>query len=267
MPMPTLRIDDPADPRLQSFADLPRRAAGEAAVVEGEIAVARVLDSAHPVAAVLCTPAHHARLADALPEDLPTYVAEAAVIRGVVGFDFHRGCLALVPRPAGPSPEALAEALPPGPALVLVAEGLADPANLGAVIRCARGFGAAAVLHGRGADPWSRRAIRAAMGLSFSLPVVGCDDVPGAVDRLREALGPGSRTVAAVVQPGAIPLSRYRPAARTVLMVGSEGAGRSAPLRARADDAVTIPLAERVDSLNVAAATAVLLWTLGSAAR
>lgn len=270
--MPVHRIDDPGDPRLRPFAQLPRRRReqdGEGTVVvEGEIAVVRALASDHPVQALLVTPAHRARLGEAIPAAVPVYEGDAALVRAVVGFDFHRGCLALMPRPAPAPLEAIVagivEASPPGPIRVLVAEGLADPANLGAVIRNARAFGVALVLHGRGADPWSRRAIRAAMGLSLSLPVVGCEDLPAAVDRVRRALGPSARAVAAVVQPEAVPLFDYHPAGRAIVMVGNEGAGLSAPLRARADDAVTIPLSPGVDSLNVAAATAVLLWSLRS---
>ncbi len=100
------------------------------------------------------------------------------------------------------------------------------------------------------------------MGLGFSLPVVGCEDLAGAVVAVREALGAGARTVAAVVQPGAVALGRYVAPSRAVLLVGNEGAGLSESLRVLADDAVTIPLAPGVDSLNVAAATAVLLWSL-----
>lgn len=265
--MPVHRVDDPEDPRLRPFAQLPGRPSGDTVVVEGQIAVARALQSAHPVRALLLTPTHRARLDRAIPPPLSVYEAPAALVRAVVGFDFHRGCLALISRPVTPPPDAIARALPEGPARVLVAEGLADPANLGAVIRNARAFGVDLVLHGRGADPWSRRAIRAAMGQSLSLPVIGCEDLPAAVSRVRRALGPGTRTVAAVVQPGATPLSDYRPGPRWVLMVGNEGAGLSEPLRAQADDAVTIPLAPGVDSLNVAAATAVMLWSLGSAGR
>ena len=100
------------------------------------------------------------------------------------------------------------------------------------------------------------------MGLGFSRPVVACDDLPAAVVAVREGLGPGTRTVAAVVGEGAVPLSRVRPPSRVVLLVGNEGAGLSGPLRALADERVTIPLAPGVDSLNVAAATAVLLWSI-----
>lgn len=264
--MPAYVVSEPGDPRLSAFAELPRRGEGSATiVVEGEIAVARALASEHPVRAVLLTPSHRARLGVAIPAGVDVLEAEAALVRAVVGFDFHRGCVAVMDRPRSPTQGELTarvRAWPAGPRRVLVAEGLADPVNLGAVIRNARAFGVDLVLHGGGADPWSRRAIRAAMGHGFSLPVVGGEDLRAMVVVIREALGPGARTVAAVVQPGAVPLPSYRAPERVVLLLGNEGAGLSEPLRTLADDAVTIPLAEGVDSLNVAAASAVLLWAL-----
>lgn len=258
-------VRDLGDPRLLAFARLPGRDEGETIVVEGEIAVARALASEHPVRAVLTTPSHRARLGPLVPAGVEVLEAEAALVRQVVGFDFHRGCLAVMDRPRDPTLAELGariRAWPAGPRRVLVAEGLADPANLGAVIRSARALGVDLVLHGGGADPWSRRAIRAAMGHGFGLPVVRAADLPAAVAAVRRSLGPGARTVAAVVQEGAVPLPGYRAPARMVLLVGNEGVGLSPPLRALADDAVTIALAPGVDSLNVAAAAAVLLWAL-----
>ncbi len=265
--MPIERVSDAEDPRLQPFAGLKTRGPDGRVVVEGEIAVARALASRHPVDALLLTPGHRERLGDAIDPSLMVYEAEAALVREVVGFDFHRGCLAVMPRPVAPSLEALGRGVLPGPALAVVAEALADPVNVGALIRNAAAFGALAVVLVGGADPWSRRAIRASMGLSFSFPVIRCEEVGAAVDELRRAMGETTRTVAAVVQSGAVALPDYRPAWRTVLLVGNEGAGLSSALRAQADDAVTIPIAPGVDSLNVAAATAVLLWTLRWASR
>lgn len=258
--MPTSSVREPDDPRLAPFVEL-RRARAEEIVVEGEIAVARALSSTHPISALLLTPSHHERLRSRLPESLPVLVVEAALLREVVGFRFHRGCVAVMPRPRAPSLErALERLVDRGPRLVVVAEGLADPVNLGAIIRNARAFGADLVLHGGGADPWSRRAIRAAMGLGFSLPVLEPDDLAAAVERVRARLG--ARAVAAVVDDDAVLLPAYSPPSRAVLLVGNEGAGLSASLRSIADDAVTIPLHPEVDSLNAAAATAVLLWAL-----
>lgn len=262
--MPTTQVDDPANPRLHAFADLKRPRRPDNIVVEGEIAVARALRSTHPIDSLLLTPAHHARLVAAMPEawaeTLPVFVAEAAVVREIVGFDFHRGCLAAMPRPVSPALSSVVGGDPTEPWCVLVCEGLADPANLGAIIRNARAFGVRAVVHGGGADPWSRRAIRAAMGLCFSLPIIESRDLVDDVAALTTHAD--VRTVAAVVGPSAVPLDRYEASPRTVLMMGNEGAGLSASLRNLADDAVTIPLDPDVDSLNVAAATAVLLWAL-----
>lgn len=270
--MPTRPVREAGDPRLRPFVDL-RHASPDSIpdsiVVEGEIAVARALASPHPVRAILLTPTHHARLRDAIPEAVEVLVAEAALIREVVGFRFHRGCLAVMDRPRPPAPSELLPriAAGEGPRVVLVAEGLADPANLGAVIRNARGLGVDLVLHGRGADPWSRRAIRAAMGLGFSLPVLACDDPATAAVEVRRALGPAARVVAAVVGPGAVPLPAWQPPSRVVLLLGNEGQGLSPALLALADERVTIPLAPGVDSLNVAAATAVLLWSISATRR
>lgn len=266
--MPSFPVHERDDPRLRAFADLPqgqRERDRDTIVVEGELAVARALGSEHPVRAILLTPQHRARLGVEIPDDVLVLEASAPLVREVVGYPFHRGCVAVMDRPRALLPAELHErvaAWPAGPRRVLVAEHLADPANLGAVIRNARAFGVDLLLHGRGADPWSRRAIRGAMGLGFSLPVVSCDDLPAAVVAVKQALGPQARAAAAVVQPGAIPLQSYAAPSRLVLMVGNEGTGLSEPLRALCDDAVTIPLAPGVDSLNVAAATAVLLWSL-----
>ncbi|WP_266218686.1 TrmH family RNA methyltransferase [Paraliomyxa miuraensis] len=262
-------VRDPADPRLRPFEALRERGVTETIVVEGELAVERALRSEHPVRALLLTPGHRERLEAAIPAGVEVLQAEAALLREVVGFDFHRGCLAVMERPRMPPLGAVVSRIAggDGPRTVVVAEGLADPANLGAVIRNARAFGVDLLLHGRGAQPWSRRAIRAAMGLCFSLPVIGCEDLPAAVHEVQRGLGPGARTVAAVVGEGASALGEWRAPSRVVLLVGNEGAGLSEPLRARADACVTIPLAPGVDSLNVAAATAVLLWSLRSPSR
>ena len=100
------------------------------------------------------------------------------------------------------------------------------------------------------------------MGLGFSLPIVESRELPQTVDELREGMGPETRVVAAVVGPGSVDVARYRAPQRAIVLVGNEGGGLSPALQKRADDALTIPLAPGVDSLNVAAATAVMLWAL-----
>lgn len=259
--MPVVDIEDVDDPRVAGFRGLTRERWPESIAVEGHIAVERALGSRYPVAELLTTPAGYERLRDRVARPVCVWRAPPGVLRTIVGFDFHRGCIARMPRPAPPSAAELATALS-STGLVLIAEGLADPANLGAAIRNAAAFGAGAVLSAGGADPWSRRAIRAAMGLGFGLPILHTDGLPTVVAQLRATTG--ARVAAAVLRPESITLWDYRPRWGTIVLVGNEGAGLSPEMLAMADDAVTIPLSPGVDSLNVAAATAVLLWSLRS---
>ena len=166
------------------------------------------------------------------------------------------------PPPLGPvlGASSLDSALAGAAWTVLLVQGLADPANLGSIIRSARAFAVdLVVLDRRGADPLSRRAIRGAMGHVFAQPLALAHDLPAALALLR---GRGAAVWAATVGPRARPLGAAPRPDRLVVMVGNEGAGLPEPLRAAADAEVTIPLAPAVDSLGVAAATAVLLHAL-----
>lgn len=148
-----------------------------------------------------------------------------------------------------------------GPAwTVLLVQGLADPANLGSILRSARAFAVDLVLlDPRGADPLARRAVRAAMGHVFAQPLALAHDLAGAAGLMRTR---GAGVWAATVGPRARPLDAVSRPDRLLLMVGNEGIGLPEGLRAAADVEVTIPLAAAVDSLGVAAATAVLLHAL-----
>lgn len=151
-----------------------------------------------------------------------------------------------------------------GPAwTVLLVQGLADPANLGSILRSARAFAVDLVLlDPRGADPLARRAVRAAMGHVFAQPLALAPDLSCAAGQLRAR---GAGVWAATVGPRARPLDAVSRPDRLLLMVGNEGLGLPEGLRAAADVEVTIPLAAAVDSLGVAAATAVLLHALAGA--
>jgi TrmH family RNA methyltransferase len=142
------------------------------------------------------------------------------------------------------------------PAVVLVLDAVQDPGNFGTLARTAEALGAAGLVALPGTvDPWNPKSVRAAMGSTFRLPVVEAE-----WDALAPWLrGQGARTLAAVV--GGEPLGEERPR-RAALVLGNEGAGVGEQTRARADRAVGIPLRGRAESLNVAAAGAVLLYEL-----
>ncbi len=276
-----MRIERPDDPRLGDYIELRELGHQPEArrfVAESAFAVERLLASGFEVRSVLGTAGHLGRLAPVLAgrPEVEVYEAEQGVIGETVGFNFHRGVAACGVRPPalrwdGVSEETDRSALTVWTdvlarprAQVLVAQGLHDPANVGSIIRSARAFGVDLVaLDRRGADPLSRRAIRAAMGNVFAQPVVGIHDLAGA---LAEARRSGAQVLAATVGPRARPLGTERRAARRVLLVGSEGFGLPEALLRTADEEVTIPIAAGVDSLGVAAATAVLLYGLARGA-
>lgn len=279
---PATLLTDPRDPRLDPFRDLAAavrrrraalagrvpRAGDDLVVVEGEIPVGRLLAAGWEARTVLATPAHRATLAPlldpAVARGTGLLLADHALIEAVTGLRHDRGCFALAPRPRWPSappPELLDALRARGRGTVLLAERITDPANLGALVRNARAFGAdllACDVHG--ADPLDPRAVRTSAGQVFALPLCVPEDLAALAGALREALG--ARLAAAITGPSAVPLERWRRPAQLLLAVGSEGEGLSPRLRALADVELTIPLAGGVDSLNVAAATAVLLHAL-----
>jgi tRNA G18 (ribose-2'-O)-methylase SpoU len=270
-------IDDPADPRLDLFRDLISRGDRpdrDHFFAESEVAVARLLASPHHTTrALLGTAPHLARLAP--PPGCEVYTCSRPLLRAVLGFDLHRGVIACAARPPALSPDLSFTTCPIGPVqnassladllaaprwTVLLAQGLADPANLGSVIRSARAFAVDLVLlDRRGADPLARRTVRGSMGHVFAQPLAIADDLVAACEHLRDV---GARVWAAALSPRARPLRALSRPDRLLLMVGNEGLGLPPALLERADLEVTIPIAPAVDSLGVAAATAVLLYGL-----
>lgn len=141
------------------------------------------------------------------------------------------------------------------PAVLLVLDAVQDPGNFGTLARTAEALGSIGLVALPGTvDPWNPKSVRAAMGSTFRLPVV-----EAGWEELAPWLGErGVETLAAVV--GGEPLGE-RPR-RAALVLGNEGAGVGDDTRARADRAVGIPLRGRAESLNVAAAGAILLYEL-----
>ena len=142
------------------------------------------------------------------------------------------------------------------PAVVLVLDAVQDPGNFGTLARTAEALGAVGLVALPGTvDPWNPKSVRAAMGSTFRVPVVQVD-----WEQLAPWLASGGfATLAAAA--GGEPLGEARPV-RAALVLGNEGAGISEATRARADRVVGIPLRGRAESLNVAAAGAILLYEL-----
>jgi RNA methyltransferase, TrmH family len=147
--------------------------------------------------------------------------------------------------------------LAPAPALALAAIGVQDPGNVGALIRSADAGGATGVLLDiDSADPWGWKALRAAMGSAFRLPVLRVDDVRASLDTWQdEGLAIVATDPRDGVEPGELDLTRP-----LVFVMGAEGTGLPADVLAAADLRVRIPMRARVESLNVAVAGALLVY-------
>jgi tRNA G18 (ribose-2'-O)-methylase SpoU len=194
--------------------------------------------------------------------DVRVFVASHATIKRVVGFNFHRGCLAIGERQETSSPSALIEACGSGRPL-LVLERLSYPDNVGAVFRNALAFAAGGVLLSPGCgDPLYRKAIRVSMGGSLQVPFACSTDWPADLERLREA---GFSVLALTPHSAAADIARMRSfPERVALLLGAEGQGLSDAAREHADTEVRVAMAPGVDSLNVATAAAIALHRLVS---
>lgn len=202
-----------------------------------------------------------AELLEQVPDTVPIYAVEQALMEAVVGFAIHRGLLAAAERPPARSPEDVLAELGQGPATVLVLEGLTNHDNVGACFRNAAAFGVDAVLlDGLCCDPLYRKAVRVSVGHVLRVPYGQAASSVALADALDAA---GFASVALCLSPRATPLEALSGlGGRVALWLGTEGPGLRAETLARLERHVCIPMASGVDSLNVATAGAVGLYAL-----
>ena len=225
-------------------------------VAEGDKLVHRLIDSSLGLRSVLApvdrVDALEARLR-ATCRTVDLFVAPRSVLEGFTGFPIYQGILALgeVPRP-----DSLQDLLAgPGPVLLSAMDGLTSGENVGAVIRNASAFGARGLIIGpTSAHPYLRRSVRSSMGMVFHQPYVLAASLPESLRQLRSA---GVTVVAA--HPGASACSVHRlPAHRPLCVVlGAEGEGISPEVLDVCEVSASIAMESGVDSINVAAASAV----------
>ncbi len=266
MPGPTVIPTSLDDSRLEAYREMGAAEALAARglfVAEGRLVVDRLVRGGrHLLHSLLLSETAAGAMAptlDVLDMTTPVFVVPQRVMNDVVGFNIHRGCLALAARPVPPSFDAL-----PWPSLsrVVVAEGVNNPDNVGGLFRNAASLGAEAIVLGPGCgDPLYRKAIRTSMAATLSLPWVTTADWPGALDRLRAE---GLALIACTPDDDAPSLYDVALPARAAVLVGAEGDGLTAAALARADLTVRIPMHGEMDSLNVATAAAIVLSALAS---
>jgi tRNA G18 (ribose-2'-O)-methylase SpoU len=254
---PVVALDDP---RLDDYRDIREnhlRERGLFAVETREVVRRLLREGRFPLRSILVTELAFDALRDVLAPPTVVYVATKELIHGVVGLNFHRGCMAIGVRGVPvPFDDILAS-----PSLILC-ERLTNPDNVGGVFRNAMAFGAGGVVLSPGsADPLYRKVVRVSMGGSVAVPFVETPAWPDALARVRAA----GFTIVALTTRGGTDVAAIERPSKVALLLGSEGDGLTDAALAHADVRATIPMAPGVDSLNVVVACGIALDRLGAA--
>ena len=187
--------------------------------------------------------------------EIPVYTGERELLSQLTGYVLTRGVLCAMRRPVPQSVEQVCH----DASLVVVIDGVTDTTNIGAIFRSAAALGIDAVLLTRtSCDPLNRRAVRVSMGSVFLVPWTWLDEPVHSLNSI------GFKTVAMVLTDKSISLDDPRLAAepRLAIVMGTEGDGLAQETIEQTDYVVRIPMSHGVDSLNVAAASAVAFWQL-----
>lgn len=266
--MPTSPITDPHDERLRHYValrDTSLRHSLEASegifIAEGAKVIRRAFAAGYAPRSLMLAERWLPGLADeiAAHPGLDVFVVTEELAEAVTGFHVHRGALGAFDRHTRHTVDDLL-----GARRLVVVEDIVDHANVGAILRSAAGLGWDGVLLApRAADPLYRRSIKTSMGAVFSLPWARLDDWATDLDRLKDA---GFTVAALALSDDAVSLDEFAaslgPHDKVAVLMGTEGDGLSRRWLAQADRVVTIPMGHGIDSLNVAAATAVVCYVL-----
>jgi tRNA G18 (ribose-2'-O)-methylase SpoU len=264
----SLPFFDPLDPDFRPYADLfgakeaRHPTEGPCFICEGRYLVQEALKAGREgslrVLSVLTTPRLTEEWLRMLPTGTRLLAAEETFLEELLGFQFHRGVLCCVQRPPVPEEASILQAR-----RLVVLPRLDNVDNLGQLLRTAAALGIEAVVVGQGPSPFERRTIRVSMGAAWRIPVLAAEDLPALVARWK-AFDPAtpSEVIGAALVAGALPASLWQPAPRTALVLGPEDRGLDPDWLERCDRHVVIPMAQGMDSLNVAAAGAILMFRM-----
>lgn len=280
--MRTISVNTLDEPGLELFRDLrdrDLRGNHDAYIVESPRVVRRFLRAVckgdYEFQGALLTPEHVIELQEeihALPPEVPIHVAPIETMCSISGYRFHAGALAIGQRPRRtPSLDSLIERLPStGRCTLLLAEGISNMDNVGAIIRDAAALGADGVLLGEGcSDPLLRKSIRVSMGRVFSVPWATCEKLQPVLEELRTRCG--FHSIALENLPDAPLIDTIDWPERVAIVAGNEGHGLSSRTIEACDFATRIPgptSCEEFDqaggadelSLNVSVAVAIALY-------
>lgn len=265
--MAIINIQSLGHPGIEVFSSLTEAQLRNRAVPEKGIFIAEspkvirtALSTGLEPTALLCERRHITGDAEDIIElcgDIPVYTGDRKILAQLTGYTLTRGVLCAMRRPRLKTVEELCF----GARRIAVIDNVVDTTNIGAIFRSAAALGIDAVLLTRNScDPLNRRAVRVSMGSVFLVPWTWLDDTPESLKAY------GFKTVAMALTDKSIPLDSPTLAAepRLAIIMGTEGDGLPQDTISKADYTVRIPMHHGVDSLNVAAASAVAFWELRS---
>jgi tRNA G18 (ribose-2'-O)-methylase SpoU len=216
---------------------LSARETGTHFIVEGQLPVERLQESSYLVEKII-------RIGDDISRE------EAS---SLLGFHFHRGYLAIARKPENPPLSAMSEGT-----LVVLPE-IADPGNLGTIIRNTAALDGAGIILGKGASPFNAKAIRASAGNLFRLPVRRSPDLLSDLAELSKT----HTILGTSLSKDSIPICNLPSiSGKIALLLGSEDFGLSGTIESLCDQLVHLPMSRGTDSLNVASASAIFLHEL-----
>lgn len=236
-------------------------------IAESPKVVERALDAGYTPISLLLEKKHiegEARNVIARCGNIPVYTADFDVLKQLTGFPLTRGVLCAMRRPKLPSAESICN----GARRIAILENVMNPTNIGAIFRSAAALNIDAILLTPAcSSPLYRRAIRVSMGTVFQIPwaFLGEEDSSWPEEGMQLLRNLGFKTAAMALSDNSIRIDdpQLLSEEKLAIILGTEGDGLSAATIADCDYTVRIPMSHGVDSLNVAAASAIAFWQLG----
>ncbi len=230
-------------------------------VAEGDKVVRRLLESSLQVLSILLTQEwfdSYRTMLEKRTEAISVYIAEKELMEAIVGFQLHKGIMATAKVPERITIQDVVST-EIRPYFFVAADGIMNSENLGVIARNCASFGVHALLIGEtSCDPYLRRAVRNSMGNIFSLPVVYLSNIAEELMRIRSDFD--VTIIAAHPREISRPIAGVDFSGNCCIVLGSEGHGISERVLAACDMEAAIPMTKGVDSLNVASASAVIMY-------
>jgi tRNA G18 (ribose-2'-O)-methylase SpoU len=260
--LPIIAINDIDDPQISFYRSLKGRQLGREGIfiVEGPKAVKALLEGDIKVISCLTTKDFYKKFRTSLlklaGKGIPVYLMSRESVGDVIGFNFHQGLMVACRIPKKISLESGIKSLK-RPYLLAALNGVNDPENVGLIARNAAAFGASAmIVDEKTYDPYYRRAVRVSVGAIFKIPVFHVGRLAPELKRLKKS---GVKVIVTHLGKKSKDIKDVDLSQDVCIIFGNEDKGVDRDVLAEADHAVKIPISGKVDSLNVASASAIIL--------